>query len=180
MSIFDKLNNKGKGNDSLKETFKFEQLPESLNEFKGLKEASLDNPFKTAALTVVALCVYAVDREIGKDMLNFLRGPRPLSPMDLSFLNDRLMDQKQYVPFSFFDGATPENDYTPSKPYTITIQANQYSDDAKGYKRLLVKSGGADSLRIITLRETSDGKWFLWEQAIMADIRKPKSQDPWA
>jgi hypothetical protein len=90
------------------------------------------------------------------------------------------MDQKQYVPFSFFDGATPENDYTPSKPYTITIQANQYSDDAKGYKRLLVKSGGADSLRIITLRETSDGKWLLWEQAIMADIRKPKSQDPWA
>ena len=42
MSIFDKLNNKGKGNASLKETFKFEQLPESLNEFKGLKELYLD------------------------------------------------------------------------------------------------------------------------------------------
>ena len=52
MSIFDKLNNKGKGNDSLKETFKFEQLPESLDEFKGLKEASLDNPFKTASMLV--------------------------------------------------------------------------------------------------------------------------------
>ena len=39
----------------------------------GSAEASLDTPFKTAALTVLALCAYAADKNIGIEMLNWLR-----------------------------------------------------------------------------------------------------------
>lgn len=53
MSIFDKLkNNAAAGN----ETFTFAALPESLAQLQALPEATLDSPFKTAALTVCALC----------------------------------------------------------------------------------------------------------------------------
>lgn len=47
--------------------------------------------------------------------------------------------------------------------------------------KLFLKSGGADSLREIVLRQKgSDGKRFLWEQFIPVGIRDPKSADPWA
>ena len=67
MSIFDQLKNKtqatvrsvagGIGNQ--RETFTFSALPESVEQMKALPEASMDTPFKTAALTVCALCAYA-------------------------------------------------------------------------------------------------------------------------
>lgn len=192
MSIFDRL--KKTANDTLKqgvkkaavsltaqkETFTFQALPESLAELQVLPEAALDTPFKTAALSVCALCVFAADREIGAEMLNFLRGPRPLSGYEISFLNDRFRDG-QHVPFSYFKGAVPDNDYTPDVPFTITIESGVYSDANEGYKKLYIRSGGADNPREILLRERgSDGKWFLWDQFLMVSIRDPKSADPWA
>lgn len=157
----------------------FANVPSSYEEFASLPEAGMDTPFKTAAMTVLALCVYPDDRELSIKMLNFLRGPRPLSGMDVNFIRDRFMD-KDYVPRSYFEGATPENDYTPNKPYKITVSDNPYSYENKGYAKVFVKSGGADSPREIVLREAKDGKWYLWDQFILSDIRKPESTNPWA
>lgn len=191
MSIFDKLK-KGAGEvlegavpgvsslGSKKETFTFAALPESLAQMQALPEASLNDPYKTAALTVCAICAYAADKGIGTEMLNWLRGPRPLGAHDISFLDDRFRDGKTYVPFSYFKGATPENDYTPDQPFAITIESNPYSDANAGYKKLFVKSSGADNLREIVLRQKGDGTWLLWEQVILVGIREPKSADPWA
>ena len=113
-------------------------------------------------------------------MLNFLKGPRPLSNMEIQFIDDRLRDGKTYVPFSYFKGATPENDYTPDKPYSITVESNPYSDANQGYKKLIIKSSGADTPREVQLRMKGDGQWLLWEQFLLPDIRAPKSADPWA
>lgn len=157
----------------------FANVPSSYEEFASLPEAEMDTPFKTAAMTVLALCVYPNDRELSIKMLNFLRGPRPLSGMDINFIRDRFMD-KDYVPRSYFEGATPENDYTPNKPYKITVSDNPYSYENKGYAKVFVKSGGADSPREIVLREAKDGKWYLWDQFILSDIRRPESTNPWA
>jgi hypothetical protein len=187
MSIFDKLKKSvqtavksaASATFAGEETFTFTALPESLAEMKALPEASLTSPFATAALTVCALCVYPADRQIGTEMLNFLRGPRPLSNFDISFLNDRFSDG-HHVPFSYFKGAVPENDYTPDVPFSITVASGPYSDANEGYKKLFIKSGGADNAREIVLRMRGDGKWFLWDQFLMVGIRDPKSADPWA
>ncbi|MBP5662222.1 MAG: hypothetical protein J6X30_03590 [Clostridia bacterium] len=182
MSIFDKLKNAAKEavSGSEKETFVFQALPESVEELKALPEAALDTPFKAAALTVCALCAYAAEPQIGIDMLNFLRGPRPLSTTDIQFLRDRFADGQTYVPFSYFAGAKPENDYTPSEPFTVTVFADSYTYQNEGYAKLNIASGGADSPRQVTLRKKGDGTWCLWEQFLTVGIRKPKSQDPWA
>ena len=90
-------------------------------------------------------------------------------------------DGKFYVPFSYFKGATPDNNYTPAEPYSLTFKTNPYSDDNEGYMKVFLESGGADNPREIVLRQRgSDGKWFLWEQFILVGIRDPKSADPWA
>ena len=99
---------------------------------------------------------------------------------DISFLKDRFRDGKTYVPFSYFKGATPANDYTPDEPFTLVVESNPYSDANDGYKKLFVRSGGADNPREIVLRRRGDGKWFLWDQFILVGIREPKSADPWA
>ncbi len=157
----------------------FNSLPENLDEFKALPQADLSSPFATAALTVLAFCYYPKDKELCLSMLDVLRGPRPLSPMDKQFIRDRFMD-KDYVPRSYFKGAVPSNDYAPSVPYTVTVSENPYSYTDENYAKLFVKSGGADSPRAIQLRLAKDGKWYLWEQFILADIRQPESSDPWA
>lgn len=144
MGIFDKLKNTAQkavvsavqsaGNK--RETFTFRALPESLAEMQALPEASLDTPFKTAALTVLALCAYAADKNIGTEMLNWLRGPRPLNGMEISFLNDRFRDGKTYLPFTYFVGSTPDNNYTPTEPYTIVVESNHVSAEEQGYMKL--------------------------------------------
>ena len=157
----------------------FPAVTESYDEFVSLPEAKMETPFETAAMTVLALCVYPKDRELSIKMLNYLRGPRPLSGMEINFIRDRFMD-KDYVPRSYFEGAVPGNDYTPDKPYKITVSDNPYSYENKGYAKVFVKSGGADSPREIILREAKDGKWYLWDQFILSDVRKPESENPWA
>jgi len=193
MSIFDRLkknigdaaksgiNSAVNSAMSQKETFTFKALPESLAELQALPEASLDTPFATAALTVCALCVYPADKNIGVEMLRFLHGPREMSNLEIQFLDDRFRDG-HYVPFSYFKGAIPSNDYTPDEPFTITIESGAYSDAnlSEGYKKLFIKSGGADGLREIVLRKAGSGKWYLWDQFLLSGIRKAKSDDPWA
>ena len=67
-------------------TVSFEKLPETLEEMKALAEAGLQRPQDTAALTVAALNVYPDNKEEAIRMLDYLRGPRPLSEMDKQFL----------------------------------------------------------------------------------------------
>lgn len=189
MSIFDKLKKEVTPNANTapqsavgkSETFTFTSLPESLAEMQALPEASLDSPFKTAALTVLALCAYAADKNIGIEMLNFLRGPRPLNGQDISFIDDRFRGGKSYLPFTYFVGSTPDNNYTPSEPYTITVESNHVSGVEDGYMKLFIPCGGADDPRPVKLRRRgSDGKWFLWEQYLLVGVCVPKSDDPWA
>lgn len=190
MSIFDKLKsaapgspgapNSPAGGGNRSEVFTFPALPESLAQMQALPEASLDTPFKTAALTVCALCAYAADRNVGTEMLNFLRGPRPLTGQDISFLNDRFRDGKTYIPFSYFAGSSPDNSYTPTQPFCVTVISDHTSDAEAGYAKLFIPCSGADSPRPVKLRMRGDGKWFLWEQYLLTGIRIPKAQDPWA
>ena len=189
MSIFDKLKSKAgqavsaaaQSIGSKRETFTFSSLPESLAEMQALPEASLDTPFKTAALTVLALCAYAADKNSGIEMLNWLRGPRPLNGQDISFMNDRFRDGKTYLPFTYFSGSIRDNNYTPTEPYTIVVESNHVSSEEQGYMKLFIHCGGADDPRPIKMRQRgSDNKWFLWEQYLLTGVRMPKSADPWA
>ena len=192
MSIFDKLKSTAQqsvntavtgavrsvGNRT--ERFTFSALPESLAQMQAMPEASLDTPFKAAALTVCALCAYAADRNVGTEMLNWLRGPRPLNGQDISFLNDRFRDGKTYLPFTYFVGATPDNNYTPAQPYVLEVLPDPRPQDVEaGYLRFYLKSGGADSPRPLKLRQKGN-QWFLWEySSILSGVRIPAAEDPW-
>ena len=166
----------------MSETVTFAKLPANLAELQALPEASLENPNAVAALVVAALSAYTSDKNAAIEMLNFLRGPRPLSNYDIQFLADRFRG-KDYLMRSYFEGSSPENNYTPAQPYSVTVSENPHSRDAfgGGYITLYVKCSGADSPRPLKLRlKPSVGKWYLWEQYLLPDIRKPAALDDWA
>ena len=162
-----------------KEKIVFSSLPSTFEEFASLPQAALSTPFDTAAMTVLAFCYYQQNKDLALQMVNYLRGPRPLSGGDMSFIADRFRDS-DYVPRSYFEGSTPANDYTPAEPYTIVVSENPYSYQNEGYATLYITSGGADSPRSVQLRKAKDGKWYLWEQFILVGIRQPESSNPWA
>ena len=177
MGLFDSMK-KQPGNQA--ESFSFAKLPENVEELQMLPEVVLNSPFKTAALTLAALCRYEKNTEECIEMLNFLKGPEKVSTFEKQFMKDRLTG-KGYKPFSFFKGATPENDYQPTVPYTITVSASPYSYPDENWATLYVTSAGADSPRGIKLRKKpSTGQWFLNEIQCLSDIRVPTKEDPWA
>lgn len=160
------------------ETFEFSEIPSTLDELKSLPEAKLETPFMTAVLTVLALCRYEKDVNSAIEMINFLKGPVDLTEYDKQFLRDRLKG-KSYVPRSYFEGTSPENDYTPPVPLTIKVFEYAYSYSEDGYAMLEIRSSGADSPRQIKLRKKGN-EWFLWQQYLLPDIRTPKKDDAWA
>ena len=161
-------------------TVSFDALPASLKELKACPLADLRLPYGTAALTVAALNRWEEDRAATHAMVNYLRGPRPMSPMEEQFLRDRLAG-KIYVIRSYFKGTSPQNSYTPDIPYSVTFFEDPYTWQTPGYCRLSCVSSGADSPRQIMLRKKeSTGEWFLWENYLLSDIRIPAEADPWA
>ena len=169
----------GKGKNK-EEKFTFDFLPENLSELQGLPEASLDTAFKTAALTLAVLCRYKESSDDVIEMLNFLKGPENVSGYEKQFYKERLTG-KEYIPFSYFDGTTPANGYTPDKPYKISVYETPYSFDNENRATLWVKSSGADNMRSIKLRKKpSTGRWFLNDIQCLSEIRVPTSDDKWA
>lgn len=162
------------------QTFIFEKLPENLDELKALPEASLDSPYKTAALAVAIFCAYGKNPDATIEMLDWLMGPEEVSTYKKQFFKERLSG-KLYKPFSFFAGASPENGYTPTAPYTITVTSNDYSFVDENWATMYVKSSGADSERPIKLRKKpSTGQYFVNDIQCFSDIKIPVAEDPWA
>jgi len=168
-----------------KKDITFQSIPRTVEEMKALPNYTIQDPFTVAALTVAALTVFSENQEEGIALLNELKGPEKLTPMGIANLKDRLMDGKDYIARSYFEGATPKNNYEPNKPYKIRVEENPYSKQnyEEGYLVLHVTSGGADTPRPITLRKkNSTGEWFLFGEfmGLLAGIRIPEAADPWA
>ena len=162
------------------ERFTFKTLPTNVAELQALPEASLDSPFKTTALTLAVLCHFETDPAQTFEMLNFLKGPSPLSGFEKQFITEHL-GKAVYKARSYFEGATPENNYTPAQPYTITVSQSPYSFPDENWATLYVTSGGADNPRSVKLRQKpSTGQWFLNEIQCLSGIRLPVQYDPWA
>ena len=169
----------GKGRNHT-ETFTFSALPQNVAQLQVLPEASLDSAFKTTALTILALCRYEHSPEDAIAMLNFLKGPAEVSGYEKQFIRERLQG-KAYIPRSYLAGATPQNGYQPTAPYSVTVIENPYSFDNENWATLYVASGGADNPRNIKLRKKPfTGQWFLNDIQCLSEIRVPVAEDPWA
>lgn len=162
-------------------TYSFEALPQTVDELKALPEAALTDVYAVAALSLLALTRFEADCDASIAMLNFLKGPDPMTPMAIQQISDRFMDGKFYKVNSFFEGATPANNYTPSQPYKVKVSSTPYSFETENWAVLYLHSGGSDNPRPVKLRKKpSTGQWFLVEIQYLGDVRTPVAADKWA
>lgn len=130
-----------------------QRLPVNLQELREMPEMELTAPENTCAMFLVSLYLYLKDKKAGTEVVNLLRGPRPMTTYDEQFLRDRLRD-KAYLPLAYFEGASPENNYTPEIPYVLEVLEDMRPQDVEpGYVRLYLKTEGADSPRPVKLRQ---------------------------
>lgn len=160
---------------------KFEKLFNSKEE---LQTQNKTNPFNVAGLFINILNSYDINNdEKFIDLLQFLMGDfQQISPLMRQNIKDRMTQNEKYkfIGKSYFKGAIPENDYTPSIPYEIDI--NEYSKVGENMVKLWIKSGGADNPRDITVRLAKDRNYYIWSDSFMGlltDIRNPESTNPW-
>ncbi|MCL2517035.1 MAG: hypothetical protein FWF15_00600 [Oscillospiraceae bacterium] len=160
----------------------FSALPMTHAEFAALPQAEMQSPYDTAAMFVLALNAYTKNQIESVAMMTFLKGFSTLSGRELQMLKTEMgqRNKGEFLARSYFAGAVPQNDYTPSQPYTVVVSDTPYSYDNQGYAKLYVACGGADSPRPIMLRQAKDGKWYLWEQFLLPGIKPPASANPWA
>ena len=160
------------------DTFVFTRFPGNREEMQLLIDAyTLEDAENTAAFYIAALNIYPYDEEEALAMIDLLRGPQPLSEEDKRFLKERLSD-KMYLPRVYFEGATPENDYTPEDPWTLIIYEDPV-EAPEGYEYVYVLTAGADSPRRIVTREKGDSE-YLWDYvSTLVQVRDPASVDPW-
>ena len=162
----------------------FNNLLSSKDELVGIDRS---NPFNVVAMYVHAICSYTPQNNVVfYDMLQYLMGEfQPLSELAKQNIKDRMMqnDKYKFIGKSYMLGSAPDNDYTPTIPFSVDVVSNVYTDQEEGFKRLFVQSSGADSLRPITLRLAKDGNYYIWSDSYMgllSDIRQPESSNPWA
>ncbi|MDO4178543.1 MAG: hypothetical protein Q4D21_05055 [Phascolarctobacterium sp.] len=156
------------------------QFPQTLAEFKAMPQMDLRKPENTLLMFLCAANHWTIDKTAGEEAINLLSNPkRQMTPYDKQFLRDRLGD-KHYLPRSYFEGATPANNYTPSEPLTLKVMPDGRPQDVEaGYKRLFVKTSGAEANRYIKLRE-KDGVWYLWEYfGLLPSIALPTAESDW-
>ena len=161
---------------------RLDAIPGTLAEFQALAQGGPRRPEEVCALFLCALSLYTKDPAAGVAAMDVLRGPRPMTPYDGQFLRDRLRG-KPYLPLAYFAGATPQNGYTPSRPYVLEVLPDPRPQDVEaGYLRLYLRTAGADAPRPVKLRQKpSTGAWFLWEYSSpLSGIRIPAAEDPWA
>jgi hypothetical protein len=161
-------------------SFSFESLALKAELYRSLIEENRSDPYAVAALTLVALALYALDPESAFAMLSELKAPALLSLGERRFIAERLAEGKDYKPYSYFAGALPQNNYRAEVPYVVKVFERADSFQDEGYASLYLQSSGASSPRLVRLRKRSDGGWALWEEFLLADIIAPKKDNPWA
>ena len=124
------------------------------------KNAKLEEVYKMLQY----LCDYDPDSNASTTYHNKLF-PNPTK----QFVHDRLAynDRYKYTINSYKNGATPENEYTPDEPVSISVIENVYelAQGGEGYptmQRFLFYSSGADSVRFVdAFYDQANQSWFI-------------------
>lgn len=162
-------------------TYTFQKLPTSLEE---LKEFVLDNP---SAPVAANMCAFAAtdttknnitvwgEKHPSFAMYDYLNGPGcDISAATKSSMFHGMLKSVENGRYAYFQGATPKNAYTPTKPYTLTMYVGPYYIPAKestiGHpegtpERLMVlfSFAGDDEQRYLDVYQSSDGNWYAYE-----------------
>lgn len=164
-----------------------QQIPTSLEAFVALRDQVSQVPQGGVAMMVIALHIFADDQELGRQCLTvavdrgrLVEGPEgyrgwQLGKRDLRRIQNQV-ERQPYLPRSYFEDATPENDYDLGEPpFTLAFSDNPYSGDpSSGVYKVFVNCSGAQSARPATVKRNNRGIWKAdsWS-SLITGVRAP-------
>lgn len=176
-------------------TYTFTTIPTNAEELKQYDITTPDGRYKTMALLILAYRTWTPTNPTDcEEMLSYLIN-KELTQYYRNFLRDRMKADNgyRYLGNSYLNGATPANNYTPSKPISITLRqdtlpgkGNSISENIPYFEptqttpaiyRAFTDFAGSDSSRwICTYKHSKTGKWFIWDQSwhdLLTRIKQP-------
>jgi len=158
-------------------TITFNRFPTTLQEFQDVRKKIGGEPHGAVALQIMAYEMYRHDKQTGEACIrlnNTLNNVQtPISRLNELFGNDTYY-ARPYQIASYLKGATPENGYNPTKPYTIQVRVSKgtpYQESNDYQTKVLyleVFTGGKDTpwngisvLKTHKPDESSNGQYFI-------------------
>ena len=179
-------------------TYTFSTVPTC---YEDIVQYELDSPYKTVALFFLALRAWTPENpEPCVEMLDYLSNPAVEKPDStdseghklsyafseyypwISFLWDRMIQNEKYqfIGNAYLNGATPENNYTPSQPVSITLRQSVYdpfrtqTDTTPEIKQVLISLAGDENDRYSLLYQDQRGDWRFFGdnwKGLLADVK---------
>ena len=173
--------------------FVFQRLPENANELRQIDRSGDNGKFLVLALLAASYAAYTPqDPEICFDMMKVLMNSPTLSSappfnnFTKDFVRARMMQNGKwaYIGKAYFEGARPENGYTPNRPYAITIREYVYAPQVStlygvplSIEKVVIEFAGADTERQLSVyQDPKDHQWYIWSDSyggFLADIKTP-------
>ncbi|MBQ7196697.1 MAG: hypothetical protein IJS40_04740 [Synergistaceae bacterium] len=157
------------------------KLPETYKEFKARYQTEGKTVEGAVKLYFEAVFVFmneATRKEGGKMLRYALYSDRPIerSTYYATFV-ERMKDPDYNYAFrSYAEGSTPENNYSMSPDDFEIMYAGKPVKDPGGYLRVPLESSGADSPRIIWVKQYDDGLWYVINNAATyVQVKEPKA-----
>lgn len=191
----DKLASDGKINEGtelvkLKElTIEFLALPKNVEDLKLIDRSGDNGKFVVVALLLASLKTWKKEdeetcSEMMKELLNSPTVPNNYSNFTKSFVKDRMLqnDKYDFLADAYFDGANPDNGYTPNNPLSITLREYPYAPQLSTMygsniyvEKIVSDFKGADSERGVSVyKDPKDNKWYIWSdsyKSLLVDIK---------
>lgn len=193
----DKLASDGKINEGVelvklkKLTIEFLALPKNVEDLKLIDRSGDNGKFVVVAQLLASLKTWKKEdeetcSEMMKELLNSPTVPNNYSNFTKSFVKDRMLqnDKYDFLADAYFDGATPENGYTPNSPLSITLREYPYAPQLSTMygpniyvEKIVSDFKGADSERSVSVyKDQKDQKWYIWSdtyKGLLVDIKTP-------
>jgi hypothetical protein len=132
-------------------TCSVEKLPENEAEFDALQSQVGTEPQGAVMVMLAAMNLYVHDEQAG--LICLKKAMYDSYSSDMQRLKDKLRPSspsdnyaQTFLPMAFFRGATPENNYKPSMPYTVEVHVN----DARPYSTLTEARAPVIYLNLLT------------------------------
>lgn len=160
-----------------------DSFPKNIQEFEQLRDQIATSPEGGAVVFILALQIYTIDSEFGKQALtisydlselkkgNWYKGYEPSEGVKF-FLKQ--LEKRPYIPFGYLDGATPENGYKVQLPYKFVFSRIDQEDSQNA--KVFIKTYGVMP-RPIRLVKNNKGIWKVKEaSSIFVGIQPPKQE----
>ena len=157
------------------------KLPKTYKEFKARYQTegkTIEGAVKLYFEGVFAFMNEETRKEGGKMLRYAMYSDRPIerSTYYATFV-ERMKDPDYNYAFrSYAEGSSPENNYSMSPDDFEIMYAGKPVKDPGGYMRVPLESSGADSPRIIWVKQYEDGLWYVINNAATyVQVKEPKS-----